>query len=224
MLSKWKPALIITAICVVSLGLGGGGWLNPYAIAVFCQAMVGLAIASTIPGFNTLPVSQAIQERRKIILQIALLLGIALFAVIPALIIGTVGLSIGRQIFGETYNAQQTASTLFNGNKWLIFFSLLGGAGIAEETTYRLVVLSVIWKLTDRSWLAILLSAIIFGAYHLTPLDSFYLTFRQFPISQFTASTLIGLMWGYIFVKRGYETTVLGHALSDWLPLMQFVR
>jgi len=224
MLSLWKPALLITAVFIVSMGLGGSGWLNPYAIAIFCQTMIGLAIASSIPGFNSLPVGQAIKDRRNIILQIALLLGIALLAAFPALIIGSIGLSIGRQIFGETYNAQQAASTFFPGNKWLVFFSLLGGAGIAEETTYRLICLSLIWKMTHRSWLAIILSALIFGAYHLTPLDGMYRIFWQFPISQFTASTLIGLVWGYLFVKRGYGTTVLGHTLSDWLPLMLFMR
>jgi hypothetical protein len=36
------------------------------------------------------------------------------------------------------------------------------------------------------------------------------------------ASTLIGLVWGYLFIKRGYETTVLGHTFSNWLPLMFF--
>ena len=113
MLSHWKPALLITAVFIFSMGLGGSGWLNPYAIAIFCQTMIGLAIASSIPGFNSLPVGQAIKDRRNIILQIALLLGIALLAAFPALIIGSIGLSIGRQIFGETYNAQQAASTFF---------------------------------------------------------------------------------------------------------------
>lgn len=224
MLSQWKPALVISAIFVISLGVGGSGFLNPYAIAIFCQAMIGLAIASDISNFDALPVTHAIRQRQKIVREVTLLLCISILVVVPALLIGTVGLNVGRQIFGETYNAQQAASTIFPGNKWLVFFSLLGGAGIAEETTYRLVVLPLIWKLTQRSWLAIIISALIFGAYHLTPLNSFYLTFRQFPISQFTASALISLVWGYLFVKRGYETVVLGHALSDWLPLMLFIH
>ena len=84
--------------------------------------------------------------------------------------------------------------------------------------------LSLIWKVTGKSWLGVLLSSLIFGAYHLTPLTGMYLTFRQFPISQFIASTLIGLVWGFLFIKRGFGTAVLGHTLSDWLPLMLLVR
>jgi hypothetical protein len=50
-----------------------------------------------------------------------------------------------------------------------------------------------------------------------------YRTFWHFPISQFIASTLIGLIYGFLFTKRGYETALLGHTLSDWIPLMFFV-
>jgi hypothetical protein len=49
-----------------------------------------------------------------------------------------------------------------------------------------------------------------------------YRIFWQFPVSQFLASTLIGAVWGYAFVRRGYETAVLGHTLSDWIPFMLF--
>jgi membrane protease YdiL (CAAX protease family) len=40
--------------------------------------------------------------------------------------------------------------------------------------------------------------------------------------SQFLASTAIGVVWGYVYVKRGYETVVLAHTLSDWLPFLWF--
>ncbi len=224
LVSQWKPALLITALYSASMGLAGKGWLNPYAIAIFCQAIIGLAIISGIQGFQALPVAQAVKERHHILLQVGLLLVTALLVTLPAILIGTVGMSIGRQIFGEVDYTQQAASTLFTGNKWLVFFSALGGAGIAEETTYRLVVLSLVWKLTGRSWLAVIVSALVFGAYHLTPLNGMYLTFLKFPISQFLGSVLIGLIWGTLFVKRGFGTAVLGHALSDWLPLLLFVR
>jgi hypothetical protein len=54
-----------------------------------------------------------------------------------------------------------------------------------KETTYRLVVLSFVWAMTGRRWLAIVVAAILFGAYHLTPLSGNYLTFLKFPVSQF---------------------------------------
>jgi len=226
MISKWKPALAIASLYLLSTALGGRGILNPYVLAIFCQALIGLTIASSIEGFEALPVAKALIERNKIIRQMGLMLIISILAVVPALLIGTIGLDIGRQIFGEADYTQQAASTITTlaPNKWMIFFLLLAGAGIAEETTYRLVCLSFIWKVTKRKRLAILISAVLFGVYHLTPLSGMYRTNWQFPISQFIASTLIGLVWGYLFVKRGFETAVLGHTLSDWLPMMLFMR
>lgn len=220
MLAHWKPAVLIVVVFIVSMRLGGNSWLNPYAIAVFCQAWIGLAIASSIFGFDALPVAHAITERKKIAVEFTLLFGIALAAAIYGIIIGSVGMSIGKNIFGEISYTQQAQSALPTTNKWLVFFSLLGGAGIAEETTYRLVILSLVWKLTNHKWLAIVVSALAFGAYHLSPLNQMYLIFWKFPISQFTASVLIALMNGYVFTKRGFGTTVLAHTLSDWLPFM----
>jgi membrane protease YdiL (CAAX protease family) len=224
MISKWKPALAIAAVFLISMGLGGRGFLNPYALAIFSQALIGLTITSSIPGYEPLPVSSAVIQRQKIFRQVALMLGISILAVFPALVIGTIGLDIGRQIFGEANYTQEAASTLtsMGTNKWSVFFLLLGGAGIAEETTYRLVCLSFIWKLTRRKWLAVFISAILFGAYHLSPLSGMYRINWQFPISQVLASTLIGLVWGTLYVKSGFETAVLGHTLSDWLPMMLF--
>ena len=97
-------------------------------------------------------------------------------------------------------------------------------AGIAEETTCRLILISLVWWLTRRKWLAVVLSAIVFAVYHLTPLSGGYLAFWQFPISQLVSTILIGLVWGYAFVKRGYETPVLAHTLSDWIPVLLFLE
>jgi membrane protease YdiL (CAAX protease family) len=226
MLSQWKPALAIAGIFIISMGLGGRGFLNPYALAIFFQALIGLAIASSIPSYEPLPVGKAVIHRHEIIKQMALMVGISILAVFPAMVIGTIGLDIGRQLFGESNYTQQATSTLtaLGFNNWNVFFLLLGGAGIAEETTYRLVCLSFVWKLTRRKWLAVLISAILFGFYHLSPLSGMYRTNWQFPISQVLASILIGLVWGYLYVKRGFETAVLGHTLSDWLPMLLFVR
>jgi membrane protease YdiL (CAAX protease family) len=149
------------------------------------------------------------------------MVGIALLLVPLALAIGSVALSIGGQLFGET-NRTAEATSVFPSNKWLTFFLLLSGAGIAEETIYRLVFLSLCWRFTRRGWLAIALSALLFGVYHLTPLNGMYRIFWQFPVSQFLASTFIGAVWGYAFVRRGYETAVLGHTLSDWIPFVLF--
>jgi membrane protease YdiL (CAAX protease family) len=223
MIGQWKPALIIALSFTIGMALGGRGLLNLYSIAIFCQSLIGLALARSIPDYEPLPVTHSIQQHNHPWRSIAIMLLIAVLVVIPALLIGNIGLSIGQQIFHEQNRTNQ-AMGAFPPNKWMTFFLLWSGAGIAEEAPYRLVCLSFFWWLTRRRNWAILISSMIFGLYHLTPLDGMYRIFWQFPISQFIASTLIGLIWGYIFVKRGFETTVLGHTFSDWIPFMLFAK
>jgi membrane protease YdiL (CAAX protease family) len=163
MIAQWKSALAIAGLFVISMGLGSRGILNPYALAIFLQAMVGLAITSSITGYEPLPVGKAVIHRQKMVRQLVLMVGISILVVFPALVIGTIGLDIGRQIFGESDFSQQATSSLttFGSNQWILFFLLLGGAGIAEETTYRLVCLSFFWKLSGRKWLAVFISALM---------------------------------------------------------------
>ena len=221
MFAKWKPALVITILYYLGSAIAGNGFVNPYILAIFSQAMIGFALAEGIEEFQPLSITDAIVKRKKLIKQIILLIVISVLIVIPVLLIGSVGMDIGKQIFNETSNTQEAANMIVP-NKLLGFFMLLSGAGIAEETTYRLVILTLLWKLTKRKWPAIILSGMLFGAYHLTPLSSMYMVFRQFPVSQFLASTLVGIVMGYLYVRRGYETCVLGHTLSDWLPWVVF--
>jgi membrane protease YdiL (CAAX protease family) len=63
----------------------------------------------------------------------------------------------------------------------------------------------------------------LFGAYHLSPLDGMYRIFWQYPASQLLGSVCTGMLWGYVYAKRGYETSVLGHTLSNWIWLLLFV-
>lgn len=224
MISKWKPALVITVIYIGSRGLGGVPLLDLSAVAIFCQAMLGLTIATGIEGFESLPVTNALKNRHDISGQVLLMLVLSILMAVLALSVGSIGLDFARWVFGETTYTMTATNTVTSlvPNKWSVFFLFLSGAGIGEETPFRLVFLSFIWLVTKRRWLAIVLSALVFGAYHLTPLNSMYLYNWQFPVSQFMAGTLIGLVWGYLFTRRGYETVVLGHTLTNWIPAMLF--
>ena len=221
MLAQWKPALAIAVLFIAGMGLGGRGVLNPYGVTVFCQALIGLALARGIADYEPLPVVRSIVRRERAWRSAGLMVVIALLLVPVSMVLGGIGMDIAQQIFGETNRTAEAMGT-FPANEVAAFFLLLAGAGIAEETIYRLVCLSLLWRWTRRRWLAIVLSAVVFGAYHLSPLDSMYRVFWQFPISQFLASTLIGIVWGTVFARRGYETAVLAHTLSDWLPFLIF--
>ncbi len=221
MLEQWRPALVITAVYLASGFLSGRG-INLYGSVIFCQALIGLAIAREISNFEPLPVTRSILRRDRLINSLVLFIVFGLLAGILGQVVGTLGLGIAQSIFHETNLTSEAMKSLPFG-KLEAFFMFLSGAGIAEETPYRLVFLSLFWRWTKRPGLAIFLSALLFGAYHLTPLNGMYRTFLQFPVSQFIASVMTGIVWGYLFVKRGYETTVLAHTLSDWIPMLLFM-
>lgn len=224
MAAQWRAALALALTFATSLVIGhfdagslAGGVL--WGAAIFCQALFGFALARGIGKFEPLPVVRATRRREHIWRQAGLMLLVALLVVPGTIVASVVGTVISQGFFHEAYRTVASTS-LIPSNRWLTFFSLLAGAGIAEETLFRLVALSLIWRLSGSRWLAILLSAALFGAYHLSPIDSFYLTFWQFPLRQFFSSMLAGVLLGYVYVKRGYETAVLGHTLSDWIPLL----
>jgi hypothetical protein len=224
MIAQWKPALGLALVFLCSMALSGRTILNPYAFAIFGQALFGLTFARRIAAFEPLCVTDAVMQRKSSwALQLVWMILIALLAVVPAIFLGSIGMRIAQQIFHET-NFTREAANAFPDNAFAVFGLLLAGAGIAEETTYRLGVVSFVWFITRHKWLAIFVGAALFGAYHLSPLDGMYRTFLQFPISQFLASTLIGIVWGYLFVQRGFETVVLAHTFSDWIPYLIFAR
>lgn len=219
--SQWRPALVIAVLYVVGMGLGGQGFLNPSGIVIFCQALVGLALARGIVDYEPLPVARSIARRERVWRGLGMTLSISVLLVPVILIVSMIGSSIGRFISGEALTFDLVAG-MFPAESWRVFFLMLAGAGIAEETPYRLVIISLLWRLTRRRWMAVVLSAVIFGAYHLTPFNSMYIIHWQAPISQFFVTTLTGLVMGYVYTKCGYETVVLGHALGNWIPFALF--
>lgn len=224
MAAQWRPSLVIALLyplgaLAVQRNIGNSLGYALEGLALFCQGLFGFALARGIAKFEPLPVVEAIRQRRHAWRQIALMLLIALLVVPATFIVSAGGALISQGIFHERY-IQTSGASLFPYNKWASFFLLLAGAGIAEETLFRLVILSLVWRLSGSRWLAILISAAAFGAYHLTPIDGFYLTFWQYPLRQFFSSMLVGIVLGYVYVRRGYETAVLGHTFADWIPLL----
>jgi membrane protease YdiL (CAAX protease family) len=199
----------------------GGTHIFPfYSIAIFCQTMIGLALARGIRSYDPLLIAETVNHQATWIEKLSLFLSGALVIAIVALVVnGGVG-SILVQLFGETTSSPQGPASFFPQNAFQSFFLMLAGAGIYEETLFRLVCVSFFWRLTRRPWAGIIISAVLFGAYHLSPLDSAYLQYWERPFTIFSLSALMGVVMGFAYQKYGYETVVLGHTLGNWVSLL----
>lgn len=188
-------------------------------IAVFAQALIGLAIARGIPRYEPLPLTDTLKRRKDVLRTFGLAFISIIIAVPLGLVLGSVGTSLGAGLAHETVRSS-TLSSQFPSNPVVAFLLLLAGAGIAEEVVYRLVILSLVWRLTRHAWIAILVAALLHGLYHLTPLDGFYLQFLQYPVAQVMGTVFISAVWGILYVKRGLESAILGHTLADWVSVV----
>ena len=220
MLQQWKPSFVIALLFMLSELIGGTHIFPFYSIAVFCQAMIGLALAHSLVDYEPLPVTHTVNHQKKWTEKTHPFLSGALVITMAALMVNGFLGSIFLQIFGETTSNPQGPSLFFPPNAWQSFFLMLAGAGIYEETLFRLVCVSFFWRLTYRPWAAIMISALLFGAYHLSPLDSAYLQYWERPFTIFSLSSIMGVVMGYAYQKYGYETVVLGHTLGNWVSLL----
>lgn len=223
MVEQWKAAAIITIVYLFAFSIS----LYPHqtdisdiqvvimiildAAYIFCLVMLGLGISSHISGFDPLPLRRGAKAIP------GLLLGALILVAVSGFIFSVLGQ--GLIALGITGPSQSTGGLeIFQGFSLLqIFLLLLGGAGIAEEAFYRLFVVGGLWCLLHRPALAIVTSAALFGLYHLTPLDSLYLTFWQYPLYQFIVTFLFGLGAGFIYQWKGLEAVILGHTLGDFI-------
>ncbi|HEX3017329.1 MAG TPA: CPBP family intramembrane glutamic endopeptidase [Caproicibacter sp.] len=224
MLKNYRPALIISLIFYLGPFIGTLNpqklWNIPAAADIFCISSFGLAMAKSIAGCEPLPVTDSIIKREKVLKKVMLTVAFSLIIVLVSGIIGSFGFNLCLSVFHEPDKRAQAMQMLPYKNKWLSFFTLLAGAGIAEEATYRLFFLTLFWKLLKNPWFALVLSSLCFSLYHLTPLDTMYQVYWQFPIAQVIGVFLSSLIFGFFYIKRGFETCVLGHTLLDWTSVI----
>lgn len=221
MIASMVPASVIGLICFAGYAVSLlqleyiiNGMIT--GVYVFCLSSMGIAFAREVSGFEPLPVSESLIKRKNSIRKIVMML---LFSVILAALMDVIGsfvLNFCLILFHESKEAQAIDS-LPTKNIFLLFPLFLAGAGIAEETMFRLFIQSFIWKLCKKSWASIVLSSFCFALYHLSPMDAMYKTFWEYPLSKFTSVFFVGLVLGYFYKKRGFETVVLGHTLSDYI-------
>jgi hypothetical protein len=111
---------------------------------------------------------------------------------------------IGEQYF-DVWQVNDPLFSTYNLAAPLLFPLLAWAAAISEEAIYRLFGIILFKKLVRNTFLAVLLPSIIWALGH-----------TQYPIypayTRFIEVTLLGLIFGYIFLKHGFITAIFTHA------------
>jgi membrane protease YdiL (CAAX protease family) len=212
--------LILTSL--VTQDSGEGKTRLPYFIlALILIILVGTAGALAERGLSIdlLPVLRRRQALR-IIYALVSALFLAMLTFFWSNLFSGVIDSIS-QAAGETASDVEAAASSFNtGNPLLLFIQLFIGAGLYEELLFRLGIMTIVWRLT-RGWgWGMLVSALFFGLYHISPLSGNSTFNAASPLTAVLTSFSMGIIMGIIYRYRGLETAVLVHSLGDWLVIM----
>ena len=219
------PALIVSLIFFLGEAIGTlrlSGILTGLCqgIVFFCLSSTGFAFAEYNRDFSPLPVTKSFAQREG---RAKTTLSFLLFAVILFVLLILLGMFVPQicfAVFHEPDLRKEAVTSIPSPNKVLAFPLLLAEAGIAEESVFRLLFQSLFRCVLKLDCAAILLSSLCFALYHLSPLDSMYLVYWHFPLTQFTSVFISGIALGWFYRRFGFETVVLGHTLSDYLSVM----
>lgn len=221
--SNYKMATVVTFIYFIAATIGSGlSFVSIiWSIGLFGYSLIGLCLANSIHNFQPFLFVQNKSMKQKFFRAFLVMIAIGVIACIAIMISSIISMGLGG-LLGETRNSDDATSLLpKNGVK--AFFALFAGAGIIEGVTYRLIVLSLLLKLFKHRFFAIVVAAAIFSLYHFTPLNMMYQMYWQIPVTQFIYVFLGGIVIGYIYALRGFETSVFSHTLADWLPFVFYI-
>lgn len=92
----------------------------------------------------------------------------------------------------------------------LVAMGLLGP--VVEETVFRRIMIDSLWTRFGKPWLAIAVSAFLFGLIHMNPAQSFF-------------ATLIGIVYGWVYVRTGSMFPgVLAHVINNSVGVIQMMK
>jgi hypothetical protein len=115
----------------------------------------------------------------------------------------------GEQIFG-VWAVSDASSSPYNMFAPALFPLLAWCAGISEEATFRLFGIAFFQRIVRIRFLAVLIPSVIWAASH-----------TQYPIypvyTRLVEVTVLGVIFGYAFLKYGFMTALFTHATMDSL-------
>jgi hypothetical protein len=114
---------------------------------------------------------------------------------------------IGEQAF-DVWSVNDASDSVLNMTVPGLFPLMAWAAAISEEAIYRLFGIAFFMKLVRNRFLAVLLPSIIWALSH-----------TQYPIypvyTRLVEVTIIGIIFGYAFLKYGFMTALFAHASMD---------
>ena len=195
------------------------GWFVIYLVLVVGLGSAGLAAERSL-DVNLFPVI-----RHREIRWILYVLAAALFFALTELFIDNLFNELFTRIglaLGDSAIEPGTAAGEFEFQSPLVLLiQMLIGAGIFEELLFRAGIMTLIWGLTRRWKLGLLLSALLFGFYHITPLSGME-TYIAVPVSTVLSSFTVGIFTGIVYRYRGFTAAVLMHSLGNWIMILLF--
>lgn len=227
----WAARIVVPLMLVATLTLVGLYFLaGPLSSSSsgFVSAVLLATLLGTI-GFaaeGSIPVDLFPEFRQREFRRIGYAVIAAFFLVLLSflweeLFSSMVSRPVGAAL-GETEPAmEQTASNFDASNPLRLLVSMLIGAGLFEEMLFRLGIMTTVWWLTRRWGWGLLVSALLFGLYHISPLSGQgAYNLQTAPVIAVLSSFGMGLANGVIYRYRGFPTAVLAHGVGNWLVLM----
>ncbi|CAG7647336.1 CPBP family intramembrane glutamic endopeptidase [Paenibacillus allorhizosphaerae] len=108
----------------------------------------------------------------------------------------------------DVWAVSDPADSVYNMVYPALFPLMAWAAAISEEAVYRLFGIALFLKLTRNRFLAVLLPSVIWAASH-----------TQYPIypvyTRLVEVTVIGLIFGWAFLRYGFLTVIFAHAAMD---------
>lgn len=213
-------------LALLSLGSGGSssnGRLGLVGVIVAVLLLTGLGTAGLVTekklSLDLFPLLRH-RQRSRILYTVVAAFFLALLVQLWDGIFGDLVGAIGRSL-GETPLPDAEMAAHFEVDSPLrLFLNFLVGAGLFEEFLFRVGIMTPIWALTGRWGWGLIVSALAFGLYHITPLSGMASYNLQAPVTAVLESIGAGLAMGLIYRTRGFTTAVMVHAFGNWLVVM----
>ncbi len=213
--------LVVVASLLSDTGSEGKTRLPYFLLAVILIIAFGSGglLAERVLSIDLLPIIRR-REPRWIVYALVAAFFLAMLTFFWSNLFSGVIESVGQAAGENGADAAGAAASFDLDSPVLLLLQLLVGAGLFEELLFRLGIMTIVWRLTHGWGWGLVVSALFFGLYHITPLSGISTYTAGSPVTTVLTSFSMGIIMGVIYRYRGFTTAVLVHGLGDWVVIM----